>query len=542
MEEGSAHRAPAWSTRVDDEETRAYYQDRLRLFAKMMVIIDSMFFAMAVVTYRVYPTMRPEYMTTLHLIGGAALVLFLVIWRVLLKREHRSLEMLLFLDTVLVVGIGIIFGVLCFFSFDHEANMWSMFIWTVFTVFGRVLYVPSTARRTAVLSSVALACIAVAGSAVVIWQPEALSVPGPVWAVGSTLYGAVAVLIASVGSHVMYGLRSQVREAQKLGQYTLGRKIGEGGMGAVYEAHHALLRRPTAIKLLPKRKAGSDSMIRFEREVQLTAELNHPNTVAIYDYGRSRDGLFYYAMEYLDGMDLETLVEVDGPQGAARVVHILLQICGALEEAHKRELIHRDIKPANILLCELGGVPDVAKVVDFGLVKELKGDSQMTTATMVAGTPAYISPEAVMAPETVGPGADIYSLGAVGYFLLTGGPLFTASSSMEMCVHHVRTEPAALSARTSAAISEQLTGVIMSCLAKEIADRPASAGALRAQLKAVPEAQDWSEEAALEWWRTAPRGPKPTDDEPGAGMHSMAVKIMGTADTHAAGELRRPGR
>lgn len=528
--------AAAWTERVDDEETRTYFQERLRLFAKMMFIIDAVFFAIAVGAYQVYPEMQPRHMDVLHVIGVSALVLLGFMWRVLLKREHPSLKLLLLLDTVLVIGIALIFGVLCFFSYDHDVNMWSMFIWTVFMVTARGLYVPSTARRTAVLSGIAVGCIAVAGTMVAIWQPQGLSVPGPVWAIGATLYGAVAVLISSVGSNVMYGLRSQVRAAEKLGQYTLGRKIGEGGMGAVYEAHHALLRRRTAIKLLPPQKAGADSMVRFEREVQITAELKHPNTVAIFDYGRSRDGLFYYAMEFLDGMDLETLVREHGEQSPARVVHILLQACGALEEAHRQELIHRDIKPANILLCELGGVPDVAKVVDFGLVKELKGDSQMTTATMVAGTPAYISPEAVMAPDTVGPAADLYALGAVGYFLLTGKPLFAAGSSMEMCVHHVRTEPPPLQERTDQNISEELAAIIMACLEKAQADRPSSAAELRKRLQSVPEATAWDEGAALQWWRSLPEQ-KFTDRS--SDSRSMTVKrtALGTADTHEAGEI-----
>ncbi len=528
--------AAAWTARVDDEETRAYFQERLRLFAKMMFIIDALFFAIAVGAYQAYPAMQPRHMDVLHVIGAAGLVLLGFMWRVLLQREHRSLQLLLLLDSVLVIGIATIFGVLCFFSYDRDVNMWSMFIWTVFMVTARVLYVPSTARRTAVLSGIALGCIAMAGTMVAIWQPQGLSVPGPVWAIGSTLYGAVAVLISAVGSNVIYGLRSQVRAAEKLGQYTLGRKIGEGGMGAVYEAHHALLRRRTAIKILPPQKAGADSMVRFEREVQITAELKHPNTVAIYDYGRSRDGLFYYAMEFLDGMDLETLVREHGEQSPARVVHILLQACGALEEAHKQELIHRDIKPANILLCELGGVPDVAKVVDFGLVKELKGDSQMTTATMVAGTPAYISPEAVMAPDTVGARADLYALGAVGYFLLSGKPLFSAASSMEMCVHHVRTDPDPLCNRTNQKISKELDSVIMDCLAKEQTGRPASAAELRKRLREVPEFNSWDETVALQWWRSLPKQAT-SDRDPETKSMIVRRTALGTADTYQAGEL-----
>lgn len=183
-------------------------------------------------------------------------------------------------------------------------------------------------------------------------------------------WSAVAVSIATLTSRVIYGLAQRARVATELGQYTLEEKIGEGGMGVVYRARHALLRRPTALKVLPRELAGERSIQRFEREVQLTSALSHPNTIAIYDYGRSPDGVFYYVMEYLDGITLEELVTHDGPQPTGRVVHLLKQVCGALQEAHEVKLIHRDVKPANIVLCVRGGVADYIKVLDFGLVKQ----------------------------------------------------------------------------------------------------------------------------------------------------------------------------
>ena len=217
----------------------------------------------------------------------------------------------------------------------------------------------------------------------------------------------------------------------------------------VYRARHALLRRPTAVKLLQPDKAGVENLLRFEREVQLTATLSHPSTVVIFDYGRTPEGVFYYAMEYLDGLDLERLVRVDGPQPAGRIIHILAQVCGALAEAHDAGLIHRDVKPANIILTERGGMPDIPKVVDFGLVKQFATLGSADTATTVVGvtaantivgTPLYLSPEAITGRDLDGR-SDLYALGAVGYYLLTGEPVFSATSIVEVSAHHLHSVP-----------------------------------------------------------------------------------------------------
>jgi len=309
-----------------------------------------------------------------------------------------------------------------------------------------------------------------------------------------------------VASSVIYGLRQEVREAQRLGQYTLREKLGAGGMGVVYKASHAMLRRPTAIKLLPPDKAGETSIARFEREVQLTAGLTHPNTVAIYDYGRTPDGIFYYAMEYLDGLDLAVLVGADGPQPAARVQHILLQVVGALGEAHGVGLIHRDIKPANIILCQRGGIADVAKVVDFGLVKELEGGPGvgLTNIDSIAGTPLYLSPEAITSPQEVDARADVYALGAVGYFLLTGTPVFEGRTPVEVCSHHLshhlHTPPEPLSKRLGQPVPADLEGLVLDCLAKDPTRRPQTARGLGERLQSCKGLGRWDEEASAAWW------------------------------------------
>ncbi|MEQ9325605.1 MAG: serine/threonine-protein kinase, partial [Polyangiaceae bacterium] len=263
--------------------------------------------------------------------------------------------------------------------------------------------------------------------------------------------------------------------------------------------------RPTAIKLVPPEKAGPQQLVRFEREVQHTAELQHPNTIQIFDYGHSPDGVFYYAMEFLDGIDLDDLVERDGPQPPGRVVHILEQACAALAEAHAKGLVHRDIKPANMFLCHRGGIPDVVKVLDFGLVKELATEGGVTNVDVVAGTPAYLSPEAITAPDTLGPSADIYALGAVGYFLLTGEPVFSGATVVEICGHHVHSAPEPPSRRSPLTLSDDLEAVILRCLAKKPEERPPDVRELRRALRSLPESTQWDDEQAEAWWAEAPR-------------------------------------
>jgi tRNA A-37 threonylcarbamoyl transferase component Bud32 len=294
-------------------------------------------------------------------------------------------------------------------------------------------------------------------------------------------------------------LRQEVIEAKQLGQYTLGDKIGEGGMGQVYRANHALLRRPAAIKLLREGEVNEAAMRRFEREVQLTSELTHPNTIAIFDYGHTPEGVFYYVMEHLEGLDLGTLVERYGPQPPGRVVHILQQVCGALDEAHAHGLVHRDIKPANIILCERGNLPDVVKVLDFGLVKDL-GAQNGTVENVVAGTPAYLSPEAIADPDSVGPSSDLYAVGAVGYFLMTGEQVFERQSLTATLAAHLQDWPTPPHERLGAPVPEVLEQLIMDCLNKDPTNRPKSAHELREALDAVVLPHPWTENEARIWW------------------------------------------
>lgn len=330
------------------------------------------------------------------------------------------------------------------------------------------------------------------------------------WGLYSMLaMAAVAIFVFSiVVARLQRAAQQAALETQKLGQYTLEEKLGSGGMGMVYKGRHAVLRRPTAIKMLQLDRISEDSVARFEREVKITSQLNHPNTVQIYDYGRTPEGLFYYAMEYLDGIDLQKLVDAYGPQTEGRVIHILTQVCGSLYEAHSMGLVHRDIKPANVMLNRRGGEPDVAKVLDFGLVKALDESKQnsLTAAGSLTGTPLYMSPEAIQTPNAVDARSDLYAVGALGYFLLTGQALFDVQNIVELCRMHVSQTPVAPSERLGRPISVELEAAILACLEKSLAKRPQTARDLAALLARAPTANAWSINEADLWWSRHERG------------------------------------
>lgn len=302
-------------------------------------------------------------------------------------------------------------------------------------------------------------------------------------------------------------------EAQQLGQYKLEHKLGAGAMGVVYKGQHAMLRRPTAIKMLEPDKVDDEALAAFEREVQITSQLCHPNTVAIFDYGHTPEGLFYYAMEYLDGISLQDLVEKYGPQPVGRVIDLLEQIGGSLYEAHTMGLVHRDIKPANIMLNRRGADPDVIKVLDFGLVKELDGNA----AQGMAGTPLYMSPEAIQQPATVDARSDLYAVGAVGYFLLTGRTVFEADNMNALLQKHLKETPEPPSVARGEKLPEELDDALLACLDKSRARRPQTARDLVLRLQKVAITDGWNVEKADLWWNQHERGTAPTAKRPTAG-------------------------
>ncbi len=312
----------------------------------------------------------------------------------------------------------------------------------------------------------------------------------------------------SLFSYLNLNLRMRVEEAaleaKELGQYTLVNRIGQGGMGTVFKARHALMRRATAIKLLMPENADPLAIRRFEREVQLTSRLSHPNTIQIYDYGHTPEGIFYYAMEYLEGISLKELVQEYGPLPENRICHVLRQICASLKEAHTAHLVHRDIKPANVFLCDRGGILDTVKVLDFGLVMNIREDANRAKSKKqprsVTGTPQFFSPEAIESPYTVDHRSDLYSLGALSYYLLTGEHVFDGQTAREICEKQVSEAPIPPSQRTGKQYCQVLEAAILKCLEKQASERPQTVVELLAMLEASPHVRTWTDEMAAEWW------------------------------------------
>ncbi|MDQ3368571.1 MAG: serine/threonine protein kinase [Myxococcota bacterium] len=492
-----AHRA--WGGSHNEEESRAYLQARLNVYSKTLFWAFVTLLSFIALTYKFVLPQEPALAD--YVFGGSAgvLAMMAVLWRTVLARRELDVRSLYRIDLLYAITVGVTLALSAALQPDLRPAGYTSLVFAGYTIFTRALLVPSSPLRTAVAASITF--VPVMASGVYLAFTSEQDLPPSAYIGGGLTFTILAIIIAANGSGIIYGLRQQVSEAMQLGQYTLDRKIGEGGMGTVYRARHALLRRPTAIKLLlPDRVGGTGTLDRFEREVQHMSQLTHPNTVAVFDYGRSPDGVLYYAMEYLGGIDLEHLVRNHGPQPASRVVHILMQVCGALQEAHDAKIIHRDIKPANIILCERGGLPDFAKVVDFGLVKEITRDTTASTQ-VILGTPAYVAPEAITDPDRIGPAVDLYALGAVGYYLLTGKRMFDGKTAVEICIQHVTQVPKRPSEVAGVHVPRDLEAIVMKCLEKRPEDRFGSATELAEALARLPPSPDWDRAAALRWWR-----------------------------------------
>ena len=486
----------------DPEESRAFLQKRIVFFIGMVGLL---WLLIAVTSIGSAALFMPSALTEgnagrggiAHTVGTLGL---LVCWFIC-RRLKLSISVLGVLDAGAILAQAALMSVLMDsvdLRFRTDLNMT---LGLVCTLIGRAAVVPSNGARTLAVGGLAVLPMLFATyhlHAGVALEQRLMPPPMAVIQIGNWM--GFALLLSTTISRIIYGLSARVQQAQRLGQYTLERKIGAGAMGEVYLARHALLRRPTAVKLLAPGRTGGEALTRFEREVQATSGLRHPNTVAIYDYGRTPEGIFYYAMEFLDGVDLERLIASDGPQPQSRVVYILHQVAGALDEAHGAGLIHRDVKPSNILLCDHGHQPDFAKVLDFGLVKDsTDAGPGASTAARLTGTPLYMSPEAITAPATIDGRSDLYALGAVGYALLVGAPPFAGRTAVEVYGHHLHSVPPPPSARAPVPVNPQLEQIILSCLAKDRQQRPASAAQLVDLLAACP-VPPWTRAQARAWW------------------------------------------
>jgi eukaryotic-like serine/threonine-protein kinase len=360
---------------------------------------------------------------------------------------------------------------------------------------------------------------------VLLCLPELLAASGQthLWQgviTGGFHLGSSAV-VGLLAVRVLTGLRAASLDSAQAGPYRLEKKLGSGGMGEVYLACHALLRRPTAVKMLRSDRTDSpQAQKRFEREVRAVSELTHPNTISIYDFGRTDKGQFYYAMEYLEGMDLQRLVDRHGALPAERAVFLLDQVLGAVGEAHRRGILHRDIKPSNIFLTERGGELDFVKILDFGLAKEVQPDGALpadlsasgtlpldlaaglTLDGSITGTPLYMAPEMFYGDAAPDHRADLYSLGAVAYFLLAGRPVFEAKNAVQALIHHVRAVPVP-PRELGVHLSDELQRLLLQALEKDPDLRCQSAEELRAALQATPEWGVWTREHARQWWQEA---------------------------------------
>jgi eukaryotic-like serine/threonine-protein kinase len=437
----------------------------------------------------------------------------------LLARHARlSVRSLGTLDAITLV---VACGFLSIMTMNDEGQILQVLLALTVTVMIRAILVPSRPRRTMMLS--ALAFLPTVVVCIARHSPTAL-LPGftagyqkQYMTLNTVLWSVLGTTLATIISRVTYGLRQQVAEANELGQYVLEEKIGGGGMGEVWRARHRLLIRPAAIKLIRPQMSGDPELLlrRFEREARATAALKSPHTVQLYDFGATEDGRLYYVMELLDGLDLDTLVRQYGPLPPERVVHILRQVCSSLQDAHANGLVHRDIKPANVVVSRAGTTFDFAKVLDFGLVKldtarKAEDDAvKLSTEGSAGGTPAFMAPEVVLGVADTDHRVDLYALGCVGYWVLTGKLIFEGRSVVEVMFHHAHTPPPRPSTTSELPIPAPLEDLVMECLEKDPARRPTSAEAVSTRLDAVSLESAWTVERAERWW--AMHRPLPAD-------------------------------
>jgi eukaryotic-like serine/threonine-protein kinase len=543
---------------LDTSNGLEFVQQRIALFAKIIALISLAFLIVGMVGGLALqltdgariPIQTVATNTAPPLIAHATgLLLLTAVW--LSCRWRRfSLVTLERLDAVSLIGTCTAWAF--FIEPPLVESIYGAVVSVAMTVLARSIMVPSKAGRTLRLTTLAVAPVMV-----VMWlslgafEIARTAMPGPsavtMTAVFQTLLVIAVIWMATITSRTLYDLRRSVREANELGQYALEEKLGAGGMGEVWRARHRLLVRSAAVKLIrPELLASSRTdpalvLRRFEREALATAALRSPHTVQLYDFGEAEDGTLFYVMELLLGIDLESLVSRFGAIPGERAIHILKQVCHSLEEAHQNGLTHRDIKPANIFISGTGTELDFVKVLDFGLVQLRSvragdGGNLTTEAAVVACTPAYAAPEIARGEASYDHRVDIYAVGCVAYWLVTGHRVFEANTLMQMLFDHASTPAPRPQTRTERPIPRDLEQLIMDCLEKDPARRPASAYQLARRLSACHVPEQWTRERAEHWWQT--HVPTPAHDRPVA---DVLISYEGTPNEVRALRPRRRG-
>ena len=494
-----------------DEELRSYLQRRLRILTTTVAILLCLLSGSFVVSLAADPSRSLGralviFCTTfpndaLFFMTAASSILALLLWFRRAGPTLLNLTDALFLQ-VLILPCLLLYARLHHFLFPGFAVVVPFLM---LFILARAILIPSKAWWTVLLSLPAALGVFViqlrAGNSFI--SPDQAF--GQDHFVNMVLQNQVLLLgsiaIAATASRVNLGLRRQSFNARHVGQYKIEKLLGTGGMGEVYVATHSLLKRPTAIKFLRPDIAGDQTLVRFEQEVKHSSRLSHPNNISIFDYGHTAEGIFYYAMELLRGANLRRIVASTGVMPPGRVIHVLAQACGALWEAHSLDIIHRDIKPENMMLCEQGCEYDVVKVLDFGLVMDLAdpGGAEEEGGG-ISGTPETMSPES-LSPGSVGPASDLYSLCAVGCFLLTGQAIFEATSVGDFLKAH-REIPPIPPSRIRPEVPRDLEEILLRGLEKDPSRRPRSAKIMRQMLLDCRNAGDWDGDQAAEWWRT----------------------------------------
>ncbi len=490
------------------DETQTLLRRRLRAASLVLVIGFGLFFVRGFFLPDRSPFLLIVHLIVLGVLGGGFAVLSS--GYPLSLRALRGLELAIFGAAAVSISAVLDIKLLEYTRTDNRlmtvASVKSTIIHTLTLIVVYGMFIPNNWRR-ATLYILPMTLMPVLTATVLrLWHPEVGAFARRVVTFEIASDNILMLILGTIstiyGTHIINTLRREAFEARQLNQYQLRERLGSGGMGEVYLAEHQLLKRPCAVKLIRPEKAGDAlALRRFEREVRATARLSHPNTVEIYDYGRTDDGTFYYVMEYLPGLSLDDLVYRHGPLPAGRAIYLLRQACDALAEAHAAGLIHRDLKPANIFASQRGGHYDVVKLLDFGLVRPMTDDSDLALSGdgRISGSPQYMAPEQGSGGRDIDARCDLYAIGGVAYYLLTGQPPFLRDSSIQLLVAHAR-DPVSPLSEVRPDVPEDLAGIVHRLLAKTPGERFASAEELQQALAGCRDAAGWDARKAADWW------------------------------------------